>query len=201
MLAALTLTPCEAETAHRGSLYSLFVNRCRFLILGAALCLAGCVSIPDDYAPPVQRNPIMGPEPSPVGHFVRMTDPNAEAYFLRDVAKTTEAGSWRWVYQRPELVFRLSTTRHLRFAMDFAIPEMTFKQRGPVTISVFINNRLLEKLRYEKGGQFHFEKPVPGDWLRTDANTYVSMEIDKPWVAPEDGARLGFILSSAGFVQ
>jgi hypothetical protein len=31
--------------------------------------------------------------------------------------------------------------------MDFAIPEVTFPQRGPVTISFFINGHLLDKRR------------------------------------------------------
>jgi hypothetical protein len=85
--------------------------------------------------------------------------------------------------------------------MEFAIPEVTFAQRGPVVVSVFVNGQLLDRSRYEKGGEFRIEKPVPAEWLRTDLHNYVTLEIDKPWVAPQDGARLGFILKSAGFLQ
>ncbi len=142
-----------------------------------------------------------GPEPSPVTHFVTMNAPSAEAHFVRGVSRHLEAGSWRWVEPRAELVFRLSTTRHLRFVMEFAIPQVTFAQRGPVAITVFVNDHLLEKSRYERGGEFRLEKAVPSEWLRTELHNYVTLEIDKAWVAPEDGARLGFILKSAGFLE
>ncbi len=189
----------EGRTRH--PLYSLFVILVRLLLLILCLWLAGCTSIPDTYAPPVQRKPLTGPEPSPIGHFVTMSAPNAEAHFVRDVSRTLEGGAWRWVFEHPEFIFRLPSTRHLRFSMDFAIPEMTFRQRGPVTISIFINGHLLDKTRYERGGQLHFEKPVPPEWLRTDIDNVVAMEIDKPWIAPEDGKKLGFILTGAGFIQ
>lgn len=176
-------------------------GRAQGCVLAAALILAGCASIPDYYAPPVQRRPMTGPEPSPVTHFVSMNAPNAEAHFVRGVSRHLEAGSWRWLEPRAELVFRLTTTRHLRFVMEFAIPEITFAQRGPVVISVFVNDQLLARSRYEKGGEFRLEKPVAPEWLRTHLHNYVTLEIDKPWIAPQDGARLGFILRSAGFLE
>ena len=169
--------------------------------LTIALWLAGCTAIPDYYAPPVQRRPMTGPEPSPVTHFVTMNAPNAEAHFVHGVSRHLEGGAWRWLEPRAELVFRLPTAQRLRFVMEFAIPEVTFAQRGPVVVSVFVNDQLLDRSRYEKGGEFRIEKPVPAEWLRTDLHNYVTLEIDKPWVAPQDGARLGFILKSAGFLQ
>lgn len=136
-----------------------------------------------------------------MGHFVSMNGPVADAHIVRDIALGLEAGAWRWTGQRPELRFRLSSVEGLRFTMDFALPDVTFAQRGPVAISFFINGHLLDKVRYEGGGQKHFEKPVPAAWLRTDADTLVAAEIDKVWIAPADGARLGFILSRAGFIE
>ncbi|MEK7405544.1 MAG: hypothetical protein AAB225_10590 [Acidobacteriota bacterium] len=177
------------------------MSRVRLVVPVVCLWLAGCASLPDTYAPPMQRRPVTGPEPNPVDHYVTMSEADADVHFVSGISDTTEAATWRWTGPRAELIFRLTTTGHLRFAMDFAIPEMTFKQRGPVAISISINGRLLDKLRYEKGGQFHFEKPAPFDWLRTDAYNFVTLEIDKPWVSPDDGARLGIILTSAGFVQ
>jgi len=170
-------------------------------MLSLLLLLASCTSIPDTYAPPVQRCPLRGPEPSPVTHFVAMNAPSAEAHFVRGVSPHLEAGTWRWVEPRAELMFRLESKQHLRFVMEFAIPEVTFAQRGPVVLSVAINGNLLERTRYDKGGEYRFEKPVPAEWLRTDFHNYVALEVDKPWLAPQDGARLGFILKSAGFLE
>lgn len=173
----------------------------RLALISPLLVLAACTSIPDTYAPPVQRRPLTGPEPSPVTHFTSMNAPGAEAHFVRGVSRHLEAGSWRWLEPLAELMFRLETTEHLRFVMEFAIPEVTFAQRGPVTISVTVNRHPLLSARYERGGEYRLEKPVPAEWLRTDMHNYVALEIDKPWIAPQDGAKLGFILKSAGFLQ
>lgn len=167
----------------------------------ATLLLAGCVNIPDSYAPPIQRTARFGPEGRPVGHFVAMAGPNPEDYIVRDVLPGEPRSAWRWTGQRPELRFQLSFTNDLRFMMDLAVPESTFAQRGPVTISFFINGNLLDRVRCEKHGEVHFNQPVPAAWLRTDAPTLVAAEINKVWVSPSDRARLGFILSRAGFVQ
>lgn len=176
----------------------------RFLSLvsiAAALLLTGCTSIPDTYAPPIQRSPQYGPQGGPLGHFVSMGGPNPEDHILRDVLAGDPGSAWRWTGKRPQLRFQLPFTHDLRFLMDFAVPESTFAQRGPVTISLFINGKLLDQIRCDKPGQLRFEKPVPAAWLRTDAPTIVAAEIDKVWVAPADGAQLGFVLSRAGFVQ
>lgn len=115
----------------------------------------------------MQRKPLTGPEPSPIAHFADMADANADAHIVRDISRATESKTWRWTGQKPELRFLLTTTENLKFSMDFAVPEITFAQRGPVSISIFVNDRLLDTVRCEKGGERHFEKPVPPEWLRT----------------------------------
>ncbi len=180
------------------------MNRARplsCLLVAIALLLAGCVSIPDTYAPPIQRNPQYGPPDSRAAHFVSMSGPNPDDHIVRDVLPGDPGSPWRWTGKRPELWFNLQFTDNLRFVMDFSVPESTFPQRGPVTISFFINGRLLDSVRCAKHGEVHFEKAVPAAWLRTDAPTFVAAEIDKVWVAPADRAQLGFVLSRAGFVQ
>ena len=175
--------------------------RKRWLITAMVLGMCGCVSIPDIYAPSIERKPLTGPEQSAVGPVVGMSDSNADAHIVRDISRTVEGGGWRWVHQRPELRFILGTTENLKFIMDFSVPETTFRDTGPIKISVFINDRLLDTVAVDKPGNRRFEKPVPGAWLRNDAVTKVVAEVDKPWIAPADGAKLGFILSRAGFVQ
>ncbi len=180
----------------------------RRLPLSAAMCaaaatlmLAACKSIPDTYAPPVQRKPLEGPDDTALRSFVNMNDPEAEAYVVRDVSKTLESGTWRWTGPRPELRFSLSATANQKLRVDFAIAESTFRQTGPVTLTFTVNGNLLDKVRYVSHGEKRFEKPAPASWLRTDVHNYVSIEVDKPWVAPTERTRLGIILIRAGFVQ
>lgn len=169
----------------------------------AALCLlalAGCTKIPDTYAPPIQRKT---PEEASLGlkHFVAMSAPDASDYVVADVLPAVEAGGWRWTMQKPALRFRVPTTQNLRLMAEFTVPEITFQQTGPVSISFYVNDHLLETKRYDKFGGETFEKAVPADWISTEAPVIVRMEIDKMWVAPTDGVRRGFILNRIGFVQ
>ncbi|HTM48831.1 MAG TPA: hypothetical protein VL285_09135 [Bryobacteraceae bacterium] len=173
----------------------------RFYILLSIFILAGCVNIPDSYAPPVQRKPLGGTEPNPIGHFVNMGDLNATAYIVKDVADGVEAGSWRWARKRPELRFFLETTEHLNFKADFSIAESLFKETGPVAISFFVNGNLLDTVKYSEPGEKHFEKPVAAEILHAGTMNFAAMEIDKVWVSKTDGAVLGFILTRAGFTQ
>jgi hypothetical protein len=170
-------------------------------ILLPLFLLSGCVNIPDSYAPPVQRKPLGGTEPNPIGHFVNMGDLNATAYIVKDVADGAEAGSWRWARKRPELRFFLETIENLRFTADLSIADTLLKETGPVTISIFINGNLLDTVKYAEAGEKHFEKPVPAKFLRAKSMNFVAMEIDKVWVSKTDGAVLGFILTRAGFTQ
>ena len=171
----------------------------RFLL--AAVTLAGCTSIQDTYAPPIQRKPLNPSEPRAFGHFVNMNDPNAEAYFVKDVSPNLEGGAWRWTGKRPELKFFLDSVDNLSFVMDYTIAEPTFTSTGPVNISIFINGQLLERLHEKTHGERHFSKPAPPALLRKKGVNVVAMEIDKVWVSPADRAVLGFVLTRAGFRQ
>jgi hypothetical protein len=165
-----------------------------------SICLlAGCANFPDSYPPPVQRNPLPNSEPSPVGRFVNMADPDAAAYIVADIADPAPSNPWRWTRKRPELQFFLESTTNLSFKADFSIAESTFHDTGPVVISVFINGHLLGTMKGDSDGQKHFEKPVPAALLRPHALNLAALEIDKVWVSKLDGAVLGFILTSAGF--
>ena len=178
-----------------------FVSEFRLYILLSLSLLSGCANIPDSYAPPVQRKPLGGTEPNPIGHFVNMGDLNATAYIVKDVADGAEAGSWRWARKRPELRFFLDNVEHLGFEVDFSIAETLLRETGPVTISIFINGHPLDTLKYADAGEKHFEKPVPAKFLRAKSMNFAAMEIDKVWVSKSDGAVLGFILTRAGFTQ
>lgn len=169
-------------------------------VVSALLALAGCAPAPESYAPPFQRSLPAGPEPRPVASFVNMGDPDADSYILRDVSPGAEGDQWRWTFQRPELRFWLESKASQQFVADISLPEATFRETGPVTISFFVNGNLLVRQHCPRSGDYHIRKEVPATWLRTDTFTIVAAESDKHWVSPADGARLGFILTRIGFV-
>jgi len=176
----------------------------RFLFAAVAvagwLAVCSCVNIPTTYAPPIQRKPILGPEVGDIGHFIAMSDARAPAHIVRDISEAVEGGSWRWTRQYPTLRFVLPTTKNLSLVMDFSISNETFVLTGPIVISWWVNGRLLDKVRYDSPGEKHFQKPVDASWLKAGADTVVTAELDKVWVAP-DGAKLGIILTRGGFQQ
>lgn len=172
------------------------------LSLFSLLTSVGCRRWPEWYALPEQRKPFTGEEPFPLfSSMFKVSDPNASQYIVKDIPKGVEGVSWLWVFQRPELKFLVSDHRGLRFFMEFALPEQTFRETGPVTFSLFINEKPFKKLRFTTPGQMRLEEAVPSALLKPYSVNHVAIEVDPVWVAKQDGAKLGFILSSAGFIK
>ena len=171
-------------------------------VLGAAMfvTLTGCVNIPDSFSPPVQRHPVSGPDTSRLKHFIAMNDPAAEDHFLSDIGPL-EAGAWRWTRQNPTLRFVLPSSKGLKFVADFSISSDTLNVTGPLTITYFVNGHTLDTVKYDKAGEQHFEKPVPAEWLGEGQDTIVKIALDKVYVAPADGVKLGVTLVRAGFTE
>jgi len=163
--------------------------------------LSGCVTIPDSYAPPIQRKPLDIIEPSGAKFFLRMGEAITSNNIVGDISESIESGSWRWTKRKPTMRFQLKHTDKQKFKADLSIAGLTFKETGPVTITFVVNEHELAKVTYDKAGHQPFEKDVPAEWLHAVGDNIVSMEIDKMWTSPSDGAQLGYILASAGFLE
>jgi len=133
------------------------------------------------------------------GRFVDMVDPNADAYVVRGINPGAPGDVWRWTGPRPELRFFLESVANVDFVADFAIADDTFKDTGPVVVSILINGNLLDKVKCDKPGERHFSKAVPPALLYPNAPNFAALEPDKVWVAPTDKVKLGLLLIRAGF--
>ena len=140
-----------------------------------------------------------GVDPSPPPTFVEASDLRFADCIVRDISRTIEGAGWRWTYLEPTMKFSLREREGQSFAMDFSIVETAFRNTGPVTLSCFVNNRLLASVRCPRPGDYHIEKPVPSWWLGGAGPAVVRAVLDKVWVAPSDGTRLGYVLLRAGF--
>jgi hypothetical protein len=170
-------------------------------IVFGALWLAGCGAAPRAYPPPVQRPAEAGPQRDWRPALIDMADPECPAYILGGMREFAEGDGWRWTHARPELRFWLDRADGWRFRVDFRFPAANFRATGPVTVSVFINGKLLDKVPYETPESHFIEKPVPAEWLRAGEETRVVMEIDPPWLDPGGAEKLGFVLYRVGFVR
>jgi hypothetical protein len=184
-----------------GVRYSSWKVNVRLLLPAAAAALCACQNMPEPYAPPVQRQPFENFKPYRAIRVVNMSDDDAQDHFVQDIAAKLE-GSWRWCQQRPTVWIRMPYNENVRYTIDFTLPEATFQQTGPVTVSFYVNGRLLDQMRYTSPGMLHFEKPVPQDWIKPGDRAMVAAGIDKLWNSPDvPGARLGFILTRIGLTQ
>jgi len=167
------------------------------IVIAAGLC--GCQSMPDAYAPPVQR-PIFEENHAEFVNIVNMGDADAPTRFVQDISPLAEGTehSWRWCKRRPTVKIRLKTIGDLKYTIDLAVPEVTFRDTGPVTISFYVNQHLLDKARYTAAGQYHFEKPVPAEWMAPREDILLAASIDKVWVSKKGDEREGFILTRIG---
>jgi hypothetical protein len=164
------------------------------------LLCAGCSSPSGSFPPPPQRPSLEVPPGLPVGYFVYMEDPESDRYIVRGFASMSE-GTWRWAYERPVLRFWGPDMPQVHFFMDFSIPERTFRETGPVTLTLSLNGEVFDRLRCAQPGQHHYSHEAPAGLLRRNALNLVSIDPDKFWVSKEDGAKYGFILTNAGFSE
>jgi hypothetical protein len=173
----------------------------RLFLFALFLSGVGCGDVTISYAPPAQRPVLTGEDPEPgLGRLVRMSDRNAALYLVRGFRPADPGTPDRWADQHSQMRFFLLSVDRLKFAMEFALPEATFKTTGPVTLSFAINGHLLDSVRFDHPGQLEFTRAVPADSLRANQQNVVSIDADKVWIS-EDGARLSFVLGSAGFVH
>ena len=179
-------------------LYSHFVIRPILLLVIGALTVS-CGRAPGVFAAPPQRSRDLGPDPDGPHAFVTMDDPVVDDYLVNDISP--ERGFRRWAFTRPELRFRLNDVRHLIFTAEFAIPEVTYKVTGPVTVSYAVNGRTLGALRCNHAGDFRLQKPVPDGLVEPGKFVRVTFEANPRWISPDDGAQLSFLLRSAGFIH
>jgi hypothetical protein len=169
------------------------------MLAGPVLTLISCQDIPPAYPVPEQRPSFEGyKEHSP--RLVNMGDADAPRHFVRDISPELN-GSWRWSRARPAVSVRVRSDEALKYKIDFTLPEITFKETGPVTIAFLVNDHMLDRLHYTRSGDQHFEKTVPAGWIEVGKEAIVGAEIDKLWTSQKDGARFGFIITRIGLTE
>lgn len=172
----------------------------RRLLLAGSVALTGCVRYPEPYRPPMQRNPVEIEANSKLSHFIAMNSADAERHIVDGVLGLND-GSWRWCMKRAVFQFDVPDAKHKKLLAEITIPELTFEQTGAVKIRVTIGSHVLDTVSFDKPEVRTYEKAAPPEWIKTDEPVLVSLEIDKLWRSPSDGAERGFILTRVGFVE
>ena len=169
------------------------------IIVVASLALTGCITMPETYAPPVQRKPVMVDQaPKTARRLLRMIEPETDTYIVQDIPRN-DKGPWRWAGKRPTVRLFLTSVADSKFHVEYSVADATFKDTGPQVFQFFVNGKLLAEERRDQPGSYVFEKPVPPELLKPNSENDLAVEVDKPWIAPGDGAKLGFIITAIGF--
>jgi hypothetical protein len=168
---------------------------------GWVLCLlaTGCTPVPQWYPVPYQRVLTAGADPAGLGEFVNFSQRAAQEYVVSDVLEGSPNDVWRWTNQNPTLRFYVLDAQGWQFQVSFTLAESTWKSTGPVGLRVMLNGQLLGTAAGLGQGRHEKSWPVPAAMLKPRAENLVRLELDKVFVAPGDGAKLGMILEAAGF--
>jgi hypothetical protein len=124
----------------------------------------------------------------------------AARHFLRDIEHGAGASRWRWTGEKPAFLFYVPARAGVGFKMDFVIHSATFKQTGPLWMTVRINGKTLGRKLYNSPEEHTFEQAVPPEMLRADGVTLVETALDKYYISPDDGQKLGYLFMDGGFV-
>ena len=166
-------------------------------LIGFCLISAACVSQPDIYAPPAQRKPLDQDVLIRSKLVVDMAEPLVDRAIVSDIRGAEKNVPWRWTGQRPTVSIKLKSASYLKYFIDFSLVDATFKETGPVSITYYVNDQVLDKVTYDSPGRKTFEKLIPAGMLKPMSQNTLAAEIDKTKLT-EDGSKLGFILVQIG---
>jgi len=88
-----------------------------------------------------------------------------------------------------------------RFKMDLLIPSETFRRTGPLRLTVWVNGKQLGQKFCDSPEHQTFEQTVPPELLRDDGVALVETTLDKYYVSPVDGQKLGYLFVRGGFLH
>jgi len=164
-----------------------------------SILLCGCAS---RFEPlPVQRAPVEAPDPPPRPCLFSLADPAAAPHLVRDIPTDPAAGRRRWTGPQPEVRCTLPDAGPWLAAFDFEVIDTTFSVTGPITLTFSVNGREIARMRCDAPGSRRFRAPLLPDLNRAGLDVALTASIDKPFIASGDGARLGVLLSAAGFIH
>lgn len=149
-------------------------------LVAAAILLSGCARGPEFYSSPARQYQ-HGFQPGALKPWISMNDPLAPAHLVEGVSPL-EGDRHRWVTSKAVMKFGLPSTHELRFSVELSTPAAT-------TLTLRVNGREVDRVRYDAAGERRYEKPVDRTLLRGGENS-VTLETDQR-----------IALFSAGFVE
>ncbi len=138
---------------------------------------------------------------SPLGKplsYITMRSPSADLSIVKDIGGN-DGSSHRWVNQDPELTFRVPNGP-AHFEMTYNVPPVILAQTKTLDIDAWIADKPAPPIHIAESKDYTYTAPLPPSAKPGDL-VNVRFHVRNPYIAAGDGAKLAFLLASAGFVQ
>lgn len=167
-----------------------------------ALLLLSACSRESPFAPiPPQAPPVVAPDPPSFPCLFSMTETRADQFIVTGIPLGLGAGAHRWTNESPAVHCTIPSPGPWNIAMDFILAGVTLRATGPITITFTVDGHELKRLRLDKSGPYQFRASLPPELATPGQDRVFQASIDKPYIAPADGTKLGVLVSAMGFVQ
>lgn len=170
-------------------------------LLLAVLILSSC-SRESAFEPiPAQSPSVAAPDPPSFPCLALMTQARADQFIVTGIPLGLGAGAERWTSESPAVKCKLPSSGPWNVVMDFIVAGATLRETGPITLTFTVDGQEVERLRCDHIGEYKLRAPLPAALAIPGRELVLQATVDKPWVAPSDGSKLGVLVSAMGFVQ
>ena len=128
--------------------------------------------------------------------FVSMNLKSADLSIVKDIG--AQGDPQRWANQDPELILRVPKLP-AHFEMTYTVPADILAQTKTLDIDAWIAGQPAPPIHIAKPSDFTYKAPLPGK-LKTGEVVAVRFHVQNCYVAKGDGAKLSFLLTTAGFL-
>ena len=162
------------------------------LLIAASAWVVGCGR---DIEFPVPRQKVMPPGPDPlIDYVLKMSDPNVETSFVRDILRDIPGSRWRWTSSRPRFRLSVDSNDALTFRARFTVPAPVLARHPRVCITFVVNSTQVGSRCYSEDASYVFEAPAGA---LTGGPVEVGLDID-PVLISGDGVPLGVLVEEIG---
>lgn len=170
----------------------------RLIQILAALCLVTALLAGSAAC---KRRKRKNDEPAGPVSMIQVADPRATTQLMRGF-HGVEAAAWRWTEKSFAVSLKPPKNANVNGAalvVQLAVPEVSLKAMGPLTLSAKVGGVALEPEKFEQAGDAEYRRDVPASALAGDM-VNVEFTLDKA-IAPtaQDQRELGIIVKMVGF--
>jgi hypothetical protein len=172
-----------------------------WIVIVSAAALSACGRGVSSVHPPDQFAMPGGLDPQPEVRLITMNGIDAKLAVLAGVDGAGTGEERKWTADKARFRFRVGSFGHRDFYMRYSVHPVTFQQTGPVRLSIAVNGVAFDSFRKDAPGDFEYRRAADDIGIPPYQPFEISIAVDPPYVAPDDGAKMGILLTSIGFLD